>query len=85
MFLLEATSGSSVKRYVPRKKPLSKLLESAHAVEREFQVIEALGIHTQVPVPKVFCLCTDSSVIRTPFYIMEYLDGRIFLDPGLPV
>ncbi|KAI8004858.1 putative acyl-CoA dehydrogenase IBR3 [Camellia lanceoleosa] len=83
-FLLEVSSGSSVKRYVLRKKPPGKLLESAHAVEREFQVIEALGIHTQVPVPKVFCLCTDSSVIGTPFYIMEYLDGRIFLDPGLP-
>ncbi|CAL5438483.1 unnamed protein product [Camellia sinensis] len=45
-------SGSSVKRYVLRKKPPGKLLESAHAVEREFQVIEALGVHTQVPVPK---------------------------------
>ncbi|GMP57072.1 hypothetical protein CsSME_00021311 [Camellia sinensis var. sinensis] len=84
-FLLEASSSSSVKQYVLRKKPPGKLLESAYAVEREFQVIEALGIHTQVPVPKVFCLCIDSSVIGTPFYIMEYLDGRIFLDPGLPV
>ncbi|KAI7984604.1 hypothetical protein LOK49_LG15G00704 [Camellia lanceoleosa] len=83
-FLLEASLGSSAKRYVLRKKPPGKLLESAHAVEREFQVIEALGVHTQVPVPKVFCLCTDSSVIGTPFYIMEYLDGRIFLDPMLP-
>ncbi|KAL6990006.1 putative acyl-CoA dehydrogenase ibr3 [Sarracenia purpurea var. burkii] len=83
-FLLEVSSGSSVKRYVLRKKPSGKLLESAHAVEREFQVLQALGIHTQVPVPKVFCLCTDSSVIGTPFYIMEYLDGRIFIDPRLP-
>ncbi|KAI7998302.1 putative acyl-CoA dehydrogenase IBR3 [Camellia lanceoleosa] len=85
MFLLEASSSTSVKRYVLWKKPPGKLLESAHAVKREFQVIEAFGIHTQVPISKVFCLCTDSSVIGTPFYIMEFLDGRIFLDPVLPV
>ncbi|CAK9187525.1 unnamed protein product [Ilex paraguariensis] len=83
-FLLEVGSDSSVKRYVLRKKPPGKLLESAHAVEREFRVLHALGTHTLVPVPKVFCLCTDSSVIGTPFYIMEYLEGRIFLDPKLP-
>ncbi|MGV8048713.1 phosphotransferase, partial [Mycobacterium kansasii] len=45
------------------------------------QVLKALGVHTQVPVPRVFCLCTDVNVIGTAFYIMEYLDGRIFLDP----
>lgn len=84
-YLLEVSSGgSSVKRYVLRKKPPGKLLQSAHAVEREFQVLNALGTYTLVPVPKVFCLCTDSSVIGTPFYIMEYLEGRIFLDPKLP-
>ncbi|KAL8486187.1 hypothetical protein ACS0TY_023039 [Phlomoides rotata] len=83
-FLLEIHSASSKKRYVMRKKPPGKLLESAHAVEREFQVLHALGTHTLVPVPTVFCLCTDSSVIGTPFYIMEYLEGRIFLDPLLP-
>lgn len=84
-YLLEASSGSSAspKRYVLRKKPPGKLLDSAHAVEREFKVLQALGAHTQVPVPKVYCLCTDSGVIGTPFYIMEYLEGRI-LDPKLP-
>ena len=49
------------------------------------QVLHALSTHTVVPVPKVFCLCTDSSVIGTPFYIMEFMEGRIFLDPMLPV
>lgn len=84
-YMLEVSlGGSSVKRYVLRKKPAGKLLQSAHAVEREFQVLNALGTYTLVPVPKVFCLCTDSTVIGTPFYIMEYLEGRIFLDPKLP-
>lgn len=83
-FLVEAGSEAMVKRYVLRKKPSGKILESAHAIEREFQVLKALGVHTQVPVPKVFCLCTDVSVIGTAFYIMEFLDGRIFVDPALP-
>ncbi|KAK9168781.1 hypothetical protein Syun_000921 [Stephania yunnanensis] len=48
------------------------------------RVLAALGAHTDVPVPKVFCLCTDLSVIGTDFYIMEFLEGRIFIDPKLP-
>ncbi|CAN0877371.1 Probable acyl-CoA dehydrogenase IBR3 [Linum grandiflorum] len=83
-FLLEAGAGASLKRYVLRKKPSGQLLQSAHAVDREYQVLRALGENTQVPVPKVFCLCMDSSVIGTAFYIMEYLEGRIFIDPRLP-
>ncbi|KAL0905251.1 hypothetical protein M5K25_027442 [Dendrobium thyrsiflorum] len=89
-FLLEVShdTGDSTrppsKRYVLRKKPPGVLLESAHAVEREFQVLKALGDHTDVPVPKVFCLCNDPSVIGTSFYIMEYLEGRIFVDNKLP-
>ncbi|XP_038974440.1 probable acyl-CoA dehydrogenase IBR3 [Phoenix dactylifera] len=86
-FCFEAVSRLSpgvVKRYVLRKKPPGVLLQSAHAVEREFQVLKALGVHTDVPVPKVFCLCTDTSIIGTSFYIMEYLEGRIFLDNKLP-
>ncbi|XP_009616534.1 putative acyl-CoA dehydrogenase IBR3 [Nicotiana tabacum] len=83
-FLIEVRSGTLAKKYVLRKKPHGTLLASAHAVEREYEVLHALSTHTVVPVPKVFCLCTDSSIIGTPFYIMEYLEGRIFIDPKLP-
>ncbi|OMO98542.1 Aminoglycoside phosphotransferase [Corchorus olitorius] len=84
-YLMEVeTGGGTVKRYVLRKKPPGKLLQSAHAVEREFQVLKALGENTNVPVPRVFCLCNDPTVIGTAFYIMEYLEGRIFVDPNLP-
>ncbi|KAL4380962.1 hypothetical protein HN51_004389 [Arachis hypogaea] len=84
-YLIEVGSvGSPLKRYVLRKRPPGKLLASAHAVDREFQVLKALGTHTQVPVPKVFCLCDDPNVIGTTFYIMEFLEGRIFIDPKLP-
>lgn len=71
-------------RYVVRKKPPGKLLRSAHAVEREYQVLAALGQHTRVPVPHVHCLCNDPSVIGTPFYVMDFVQGRIFTDPKLP-
>ncbi|XVF38756.1 hypothetical protein REPUB_Repub20aG0129300 [Reevesia pubescens] len=84
-YLMEVeTGGRDLKRYVLRKKPPGKLLQSAHAVEREFQVLKALGDNTKVPVPKVYCLCNDPTVIGTAFYIMEYLEGRIFVDPKLP-
>ncbi|KAM5431224.1 hypothetical protein MferCBS31731_007964 [Microsporum ferrugineum] len=71
-------------KYVLRKKPPGKLLsKTAHRVEREYQIIHALE-QTDVPVPKAICLCEDDSVIGTPFYIMEFLDGRIFVDPSMP-
>src|SRR5271163_2086654 len=48
--------------FVLRKKPPGVLLASAHAVDREFQVMKALA-GTGVPVPAVHLLCTDDSVI----------------------
>jgi aminoglycoside phosphotransferase (APT) family kinase protein len=69
---------------VLRKKPPGKLIsKAAHKVEREHRIIAALG-PTDVPVPKTYCLCEDSSVVGTPFYIMEFLDGRIIEDASMP-
>ncbi|KAJ3162128.1 hypothetical protein HDU86_005826 [Geranomyces michiganensis] len=68
-------------RYVLRKKPPGALLsQTAHAVEREHRVLRALAEHTAVPVPKVYTLCEDPAVLGTPFYVMEFLEGRIFTD-----
>ncbi len=78
-FLLESTGG----RYVLRRKPPGELLPSAHAVEREYRVIRALA-QTEVPVAKTFALCEDAGVIGSPFYLMEYVEGRIFWDAALP-
>ncbi|MCY4239883.1 MAG: phosphotransferase [Rhodospirillaceae bacterium] len=71
------------RKYVLRKKPPGKLLPSAHAVDREFRVINALQ-HTKVPVPRTLILCEDDSVIGTAFYVMEMIEGRVFHDPGMP-
>lgn len=64
-------------KYVLRRKPSGKLLKSAHAVDREYKVITALK-QTNVPVARTFALCTDESILGSWFYIMEYVDGRIF-------
>lgn len=78
-FLLMANSG----QYVMRKKPPGKTLPSAHMVEREYKAMRALGEHTNVPVPNVRVLCEDADVIGTPFYVMDYLDGRIITHSAL--
>jgi len=70
-------------RYVLRRKPPGKLLPSAHAVEREYRVIAALE-HTKVPVARTYGLCEDASVIGSAFYIMQFVEGRIFWDAALP-
>ncbi|MBI1773847.1 MAG: phosphotransferase [Proteobacteria bacterium] len=69
--------------YVLRRKPPGQLLASAHAVDREFRVLKALS-QTDFPVPKVYTLCEDDSVIGSMFYVMEHVDGRVFWDQTLP-
>jgi aminoglycoside phosphotransferase (APT) family kinase protein len=73
------------RRYVMRAKPgpAAKLLPSAHAIEREFRVISALGA-AGIPVPRALALCEDESVIGRAFYVMDFVDGRIFWDQSLP-
>lgn len=72
------------RRYVLRRKPPGALLASAHAIDREYRVMSALGAATRVPVPRTFALCMDESVIGTAFYVMEHVAGRIFWDVSLP-
>jgi aminoglycoside phosphotransferase (APT) family kinase protein len=74
---------SPTRRYVLRRKPPGKLLPSAHAVDREFRVLAALK-GTAVPVAHVHALCEDPDVIGSVFYVMDYVEGRIFWDALLP-
>ena len=79
-YRLRADSGD----YVLRAKPAGKLLKSAHLVEREFRVMSALR-DTAVPVPAMYALAEDDvSPIGRAFFVMEFVDGRIFWDPALP-
>jgi aminoglycoside phosphotransferase (APT) family kinase protein len=78
-YMLETPTRS----YVLRRKPPGKLLPSAHAVDREYRVIRAL--HGQgFPVAEPLLYCDDDSVAGTPFYLMSYVDGRVFWDPQMP-
>ena len=71
------------KSFVLRRKPPGDLLKSAHAVDREYVVIKSLK-KAGFPVPTPYLLCKDESIIGTIFYIMEFIQGRIFWDPGMP-
>ncbi|MFT3883555.1 MAG: phosphotransferase family protein [Gemmatales bacterium] len=71
------------RRYVLRRKPPGRLLASAHAVDREYRVMHALG-GAGFPVPHAYALCEDDAVIGSMFYVMAMVDGRILWDGRLP-
>lgn len=73
------------RNYVMRAKPgpVAKLLPSAHAIEREYKVMKGLA-GTDVPVPAMYVLCEDESVIGRAFYLMECMEGRVLWDQSLP-
>jgi aminoglycoside phosphotransferase (APT) family kinase protein len=77
-YLLETPS----RCYVLRRKPPGKLLPSAHAVDREYRVIRAL--HAQgFPVAEPLLYCDDVSIAGTAFYLMSFVDGRVFWEPQM--
>jgi aminoglycoside phosphotransferase (APT) family kinase protein len=78
-YLLETPAG----RYVMRRKPPGKLLPSAHAVDREFRVMSALH-GAGFPVPRPLLMCDDEEIVGTVFFVMEYVEGRIFWNLDLP-
>lgn len=81
-------------KFVLRKKPVGELISNtAHQIEREYTMLQALHTHNtnpstpcaeHVPVPEPIILCKDKSVIGMPFYVMEFVDGRIFTDTTMP-
>ena len=78
-YLLETPRTS----FVLRRKPPGKLLPGAHAVDREYKVLKALG-GQGFPVPRVYALCEDDSVIGTPFYVMDMVAGRVVWEAHFP-
>ncbi|MCP3732102.1 phosphotransferase [Sphingomonas sp. MG17] len=78
-YRLRAASGD----YVLRRKPFGPLLPKAHAIEREFRVLDALR-DSGVPVPRVHCLCENVTLLGAAFYVMDFVEGRIFYDQRLP-
>ena len=71
------------RNYVLRRKPPGEILPGAHAIEREARVLQALK-RIDFPVARVYAVCTDHRVIGTPFYIMEFMAGRIVWNVSFP-
>ncbi len=71
------------RRLVLRKKPPGETLPSAHAVDREARVLQALA-GSAVPVPPVLLFHPDPDVVGTPFYVMERVEGRVYQTADLP-
>ncbi|WP_175855972.1 phosphotransferase family protein [Burkholderia anthina] len=78
-FVVQTAQG----RLVLRKQPAGPLLPSAHAIDREYRVMHALR-GSAVPVPDMVAYCDDASIVGTPFYLMDYVDGRVMIDQSLP-
>jgi len=78
-YKIEAASGN----YVLRRKPFGPLLPSAHAVDREYKVQNALN-KAGFPAARQFGLCTDDSVVGSWFYIMDMVDGKTIWDGAMP-
>jgi aminoglycoside phosphotransferase (APT) family kinase protein len=72
-----------LRRYVLRRKPPGKLLPSAHAVDREYRVISALYAQG-FPVAEPVLYCADEAIIGTAFFLMAYVEGRVFWEPQMP-
>ncbi|WP_454752643.1 phosphotransferase [Cupriavidus necator] len=74
---------SDERRYVLRTRPPGRVHANAHAIDREYRVMQALR-DSGVPVPAVYLYSEDRSVTGSPFYVMAYLEGRVLLDQSLP-
>lgn len=72
------------RKAVLRRKPPGALLPSAHAVDREYRVLRALAAEGSVPVPRPLCECADAAVVGTPFYVMDWVPGRVFWNTRFP-
>ena len=83
-YLLSTGAAEAPTRYVLRKKPPGEILPSAHRIDREYQVMHALREAPGVPVPAMRAYAEDASILGTEFFVMDYIEGRVFSDPGLP-
>ncbi len=68
---------------VLRAMPAHRSAASAHRIDREYRVISALRF-SAVPVPRPIHYCADAWPAGTPFYLMDFVTGRVFTDGSLP-
>jgi aminoglycoside phosphotransferase (APT) family kinase protein len=76
-YRLSTVDGEGDRELVLRRPPLGHVLPTAHDMSREFRVLSALS-GTRVPVARPVAFCADADVIGTPFYVMDYVPGRVY-------
>jgi aminoglycoside phosphotransferase (APT) family kinase protein len=69
-------------KFVLRKQPPGVLLRGAHAVDREHTIMTA--VYGILPVPRTRLMCNDASVIGTPFFMYDFVEGSLYTDVRLP-
>jgi aminoglycoside phosphotransferase (APT) family kinase protein len=69
------------RQWVLRRPPLGRRLATAHSMAREERALRGLE-QTDFPSPTVIASCEDEAVIGVPFYVMDYIDGRVIRSPA---
>eukprot|EP00930_Biecheleria_cincta_P040690 TRINITY_DN27872_c0_g1_i1.p1 TRINITY_DN27872_c0_g1~~TRINITY_DN27872_c0_g1_i1.p1 ORF type:complete len:398 (+),score=59.42 TRINITY_DN27872_c0_g1_i1:44-1195(+) len=82
-YLFHSTTDPEARRVILRKKPPGKLLPGAHQIEREYRMMHALQ-SSRVPVPRVYGLCEDESILGQAFYVMDFVEGMVLEDERMP-
>ncbi len=67
------------RKWVLRRPPLGHVLEGAHDMVREHRLLSSLD-DSDVPVPPVVGLCTDSTINGADFYVTEFVEGYVLRD-----
>jgi aminoglycoside phosphotransferase (APT) family kinase protein len=69
--------------WVVRRAPIAHVSATAHQVVREARIMRSLA-PSRVPVPKVVAIEDSGTVLGSPFFVMEHLDGVVVRRSGLP-
>lgn len=72
-------SDAAGSHWILRRPPLGHVLATAHDMSRESSIMAALA-GTDVPVPHIVGLCTDDSVNGAPFFMMDFVSGKVLRD-----
>jgi len=69
---------TSSKAYVLRRPPFgAKDIQKGHDMGREFRILSTLRNAGYSKVPEAILYCEDETILGSPFYLMEKIDGVI--------
>ena len=68
---------------VVRIQPTGYQVFPEYDLSLQYRVMKILGEQSSIPVPRMFWMEEDESVLGAPFYVMERVEGRIPSEYGL--